>query len=474
MLKNLLLLITLFYSHVLYGQLCEGTYLEINYFGNSTCQVGTNPQEPASGDYIQFALDASGNWVGAIPSGSTIYFYLNINGNNITIPQQPILGGFMEGQGLIVPDGTNCPYIQITYIMSNGFGGVQCNLLSLVYQGGAGNPCSTPSGLLASNISNTSATLSWDNNPNAIGYAVQARQVGMPEWVLVGDNITENSFTLNGLNPCSNYEFQTVAYCNNAMSGASTSGFFTTTGCGTGNTYCEVMGNDVDYEWIDRVTIGNMNNLSGADDGYGDYTATTINVTRGNTYPIALYPAFSTDPYTEYWRIWIDYNHDNDFDDSNEQVFDSGSASSSSVTGNITVPTNVQLGNARMRVMMKWVDATDDPALPTPCLSFGYGEVEDYTVSINNMPTAIDNPSHAAPIAIQTNPTSKLLTIRADNIVEPAQLYLYDSQGKQVQATNLQSNAMTQIDLRQFPAGIYIVQVVHKGIFYAEKIVLLK
>ncbi len=66
------------------------------------------------------------------------------------------------------------------------------------------------------------------------------------------------------------------------------------------------------------------------------------------------------------------------------------------------------------------------------------------------------------------------MTIRADNIVEPAQLYLYDSQGKQVQATNLQSNAMTQIDLRQFPAGIYIVQVVHKGIFYAEKIVLLK
>ena len=468
MIKNLLLLITLFYSHVLYAQLCQGTYLEMNLWGNSSCSG-----ELAIGTDVIFMQDTNGNWgalIEGMPSPGGVG--LQVSGNNITIPQQALQGAWAQGQGVILADGSACPIVQLAYMVTDGSGGYNCNLLSLVYQGGTGSPCNPPTGLAASNITNNSATLTWSAVAGANAYFLQARVVGTSTWSSLG-SINSNSASLTGLIPCTSYEVQVQSGCNGTGSAFSSSYVLTTTGCGTGNTYCEVMGNDIDYEWIDRVTIGNMNNLSGADDGYGDYTATTINVSRGNTYPIALYPAFSSDPYTEYWRIWIDYNHDNDFDDSNELVFDSGSASSSSVTGNITVPTNVQLGNTRMRVMMKWVDATDDPALPTPCLSFGYGEVEDYTVSINNVPTAIENNTETIPIKIAYSPTSNGVTITT-NTLDPSQVYIYDMQGKLLQAVALQSNATAQVDVQQFPRGIYVVQVVGKGIFYAKKIVLLK
>jgi Zn-dependent metalloprotease len=137
--------------------------------------------------------------------------------------------------------------------------------------------------------------------------------------------------------------------------------------------YCPSQGNTYSMEWIAGVQVGTMNNPSGAA-GYTDFTSITCNLEAGTTVNVTLTPGFSGSTYTEYWKIWIDYNDDHDFEDAGEEVF--GGSGSSAVSGSFTVAPGVDVVS-RMRVSMKY------GGYPTPCETFTYGEVEDYTVSID-------------------------------------------------------------------------------------------
>jgi PKD repeat protein len=138
-------------------------------------------------------------------------------------------------------------------------------------------------------------------------------------------------------------------------------------------TYCSASGNNQNYEYVAGVNIGSINNTTGAS-GYSDYTAQSTNATKGGSVSVSLTPGFVSSSYTEYWRIWIDYNQDGDFDDSGETVF--SQSSSSTVSGSFTVPTSALSGGTRMRVIMKY------SGYAASCGTFTYGEVEDYTINI--------------------------------------------------------------------------------------------
>jgi vibriolysin len=137
--------------------------------------------------------------------------------------------------------------------------------------------------------------------------------------------------------------------------------------------YCDSSGGSQSYEYIAGVSVANLNNTSGASP-YSDFTSLFANITQGNSFNVSLTPGFTGSAYTEYWKIWIDYNKDQDFDDAGEEVF-SGSGTSV-VSGSFTVPATTVLGDTRMRVSMNY------NAAPPNCGSFTYGEVEDYTVTI--------------------------------------------------------------------------------------------
>jgi PKD repeat protein len=136
--------------------------------------------------------------------------------------------------------------------------------------------------------------------------------------------------------------------------------------------YCASQGNTYSMEWIAGVQVGTMNNPSGAA-GYTDFTSITCDLTAGDTVNVVLTPGFSGTIYTEYWKIWIDYNGDHDFEDAGEEVF--SGYGSSTVSGSFTVQSGVDIVT-RMRVSMKYA------GYPTPCETFTYGEVEDYTADI--------------------------------------------------------------------------------------------
>jgi len=137
--------------------------------------------------------------------------------------------------------------------------------------------------------------------------------------------------------------------------------------------YCASKGTSQADEWIARVRVANLDKSSGASQ-YSDFTAFTANLTRGTAASVTLNTGYSGTIYREYWRIWIDYNHDGDFTDTYEQVFSKNARTS--VTGSFTTRSNALTGATRMRVSMRY------GSYPTPCLTFSYGEVEDYTANI--------------------------------------------------------------------------------------------
>jgi chitodextrinase len=159
-------------------------------------------------------------------------------------------------------------------------------------------------------------------------------------------------------------------------SGGARASLVTSTGCGgtTTPSYCAAKGSTTQWEWISNVTLNTINNNTGGSGGYADHTNISTSLARGTTHTISLSPAFASTQYTEFFRVWIDYNQNMVFD-SDELVYAS-SGTTTTVSGSFTVPTTALTGATRMRVMMK------DGAISGPCENFTYGEVEDYTINI--------------------------------------------------------------------------------------------
>ncbi len=291
------------------------------------------------------------------------------------------------------------------------------------------NLCGVPDNLNASASGNT-ATLTWNNGVNANDYEVAYKASANTTWI--EQTVTGTSYTITNLSTCTSYDFRVKSICTNNSSAFSATFTFDSAGCPTctdgiqnGNetgidcggtdcsacptctdgiqngdetgidcggancptcplSYCDSQGNDTSFEYIDAVTIGSINNVSGDDGGYADYTNLNTTVDTDNNYSITLTPGFANGAYNEFWSVYIDYNIDGDFSDAGELVFQGNG--SSNVSGNIAIPTTATVGTTRMRIQMQYNSYST-----SSCATFTYGEVEDYSLIISTTtPTCND------------------------------------------------------------------------------------
>jgi len=145
----------------------------------------------------------------------------------------------------------------------------------------------------------------------------------------------------------------------------------------TEKTYCTIGTNSNKFEWIKKVNFnhGDLVNTSGKNNGgYGDYTHKSFVVNTGDNVHAKLKPGYKNGAKKLYWRVWVDWNNDGDFNDSGEKVLQKKGKYTK--TGNFTVPSHAVSSHLRMRVAMK------RNKFPKACGSFGRGEVEDYTIKV--------------------------------------------------------------------------------------------
>lgn len=152
---------------------------------------------------------------------------------------------------------------------------------------------------------------------------------------------------------------------------------------GGGPSYCASSSAFPWHDWIAGVQFGTINNPS-SKTSYSDFTSLSTNVIAGQSYPVTLTAGFSWYTYSEYWKVWIDYNQDGTFQEPEEVVFEQAvsappnGTNTFDVVGSIEIPSRAFEGPTRMRVTMK-----RGTTAPTPCETVDNGEVEDYTVNIS-------------------------------------------------------------------------------------------
>ncbi|HLT49990.1 MAG TPA: M4 family metallopeptidase [Aequorivita sp.] len=315
--------------------------------------------------------------------------------------------------------------------------------------GGAGPDTqapSAPSNLVASNVTQTTLSLSWNastDNVGVTGYDVfqGATNIG---------SVTGTSANITGLSPSTAYSFKVRAH----DAAGNNSGFSNTVNVTTLSnsiTYCTSQGNNTNDEYIDRVQLGSINNLSGNNGGYADFTSISTTLAKGSNNTITITPRWTGTVYYEAYRVWIDYNQDGDFSDSGEQVYTRSRTKASSVSGSFTVPSSALNGATRMRVSMKY------NANSTSCETFTYGEVEDYTVIISNavgQGITGDTGFSNAEMSIYPNPAKHTLNI---SLIEATgkDYVIYNTVGQVVGKGAYTEN----VNVSSLQSGIYIIEV---------------
>ncbi len=128
---------------------------------------------------------------------------------------------------------------------------------------------------------------------------------------------------------------------------------------------------------ITSFAMADISNLGSgcSSNGYGDFTDMSTEIQAGNSYEVTLATGYND----QYVNIWIDADKDEEFE-SSELILDGFHLASSgqNYTTTVTIPDDMQSGEARMRVKAEWQYTPDDP-----CEDMSYGETEDYTVNIS-------------------------------------------------------------------------------------------
>ncbi len=141
--------------------------------------------------------------------------------------------------------------------------------------------------------------------------------------------------------------------------------------------YCEASGGCDEY--ISRVLVGDIDNISNSCLSYHDYTDFSTDMQLESNYTITV--SNGEDYSKDQCGIWVDWDQDLSFDDPSEEITVSGSPGRGPYTATITPPPGAELGNTRLRIRITYTGAVG------PCGTTTYGEVEDYTINVTNTHT---------------------------------------------------------------------------------------
>lgn len=323
----------------------------------------------------------------------------------------------------------------------------------------SGTLCLGPSGVSSSAISDNSANVTFTPYTSATATNFYWREVGTATWTAV--NGATSPISLTSLANCTSYEYYFQSICGGDMSSPTSTQTFTTTGCPTCTnlTYCDAVATDGADEWIETFTMGSYTNNSGNDGGYGDFLITgSIAVQTGNTYNVTITPGWGGSLYDEYSRVWVDVNQNGVFD-TEELLFDQGTASQTNATGTITIPAGATLGNTRLRVQLAY-QGSGQTALPNVCGDFTWGEVEDYCLEITSGSggsSGLDALTDGK-VSVYPNPTNGEVNFV---ITSPSveSIAIVDLLGKVIETKSVNAE-LTQFNLNNYSAGTYFYRLI--------------
>lgn len=222
----------------------------------------------------------------------------------------------------------------------------------------------------------------WEPIPTALSYTLRYRESG-ENWIEI--TTTEFVLEVEELRNCRDYQFELRTNCNGDTLSFAQRRNQKTLGCGVclDATYCQPAGFDNTQEWIAGVAIpGILNNNSGAEANhyanFGDLTEQAM--VPGGVYYVWLTPGYRGSGFTEDFHVYVDWNQDAVFAES-ELMVQQSAPGGSTAEASFTVPPDAATGLTRMRVIMQFT-AVAGNGCPVVTDRPRGGEVEDYCLDV--------------------------------------------------------------------------------------------
>lgn len=223
----------------------------------------------------------------------------------------------------------------------------------------------------------------------------------------------------------------------------------------TSSGYCNVSV-DFDVEPITMVNFANINNLTSetvnATPAYEDFTAIVGNVVRGNTYQLTV-KGNTVGQFEHDIRAFFDWNKDGVFDMQTEYypavLTPSTGVDAVEASISITIPATATIGDTRMRIIKDQWNVYEEGEFDA-CLNAYYGQIEDYTINIQENLGTID--FNKNDFRLYPNPTEGIINIQANQEIKNITIYNHLGQ-------LIATQKAPQINITSLSSGIYMIRV---------------
>ena len=328
----------------------------------------------------------------------------------------------------------------------------------------------------ANGITNVSLNgiLRWDEDENTSSYEVEIASDNGFQTIVSSGNVQENFYSLTNLSEGTEY-FWRVKPKNDCGEGNFSDIFsFTTRSCIT----CVSFGKTNFETSTTLVQFNTINNVSAKPSGYSDYKTINTAVKLNESYGLTV--NVNTDgPYRVQAKVWIDWNQNCSFDDAGEEydlgaAVDTANGSTDQSILSITVPSGASLGNTVMRVSSRYSDP-DLITYPTSCEENFDGEVEDYTIIVEDVTASIDDIAFEG-FNLFPNPTKGAFTLALKVInTDKVSVQLYDVRGRLIDEKNYYdtlTNFYEDIFFEKASSGFYLLKVTNGNKQTARKLII--
>ncbi|WDF46768.1 GEVED domain-containing protein [Chryseobacterium sp. KACC 21268] len=298
---------------------------------------------------------------------------------------------------------------------------------------------------------NNNNSITWGTVGGASSYKVYLGTSAGNYDIVNGTAVVNSPYSLTGLLSANTTYFAKVVPTNaiGDATGCTESSF--TTGAAD---YCTVKSNsDNRLDYISNVSYEGITNTTTAGTAasgpsYFDYTAQKATVKIGEAKTLSVTLAADPGYPTDYLTAYIDWNQDKSFSASEKYVLASYTGSGT-YTANVSVPADAILGDTRLRVIAEYNGSST--YVPTACNnSYGYGEVEDYTVTVQEATLAVSDVDKGK-ISVYPNPFTDVLKI--SDVKGVKSVSVTDVSGREVKS--LAPSA--ELNLSSLKTGLYIV-----------------
>ncbi|MBI5858652.1 MAG: fibronectin type III domain-containing protein [Sphingobacteriales bacterium] len=381
----------------------------------------------------------------------------------------------------------------------------------------AGSACGTPTGLAASAITNTSATVSWAAVSGALSYDVDYKAASSGTWVNSATGTTSTSVNLSGLTQGTTYDYRVRANCSGGSGSYAQAQFTTTAPCNapTGLTSSAITSSsatvswtavsgaanyDVDYKlassgtWINSITgtTATSRNITGLTasslydwrvrancgaSGSSAYSQAQFTTSAASTCPgpydvstNGSRGGAATIPFNTDIKGLINPSGDVDY---YKFIITTGGTITLTLT---TLPADYDLRlyrNGTVVASSSNSGTTSETINYTAAANTYYARVVGWSGAFNatncyTLKVQLGTASRqedlitAGNVTVFPNPATDKVTVRINELQGSAAIRVFDMYGRMVMQQNT-GQPLTQLDMSRLSSGLYLIRVMNAG-----------